>query len=531
MPSIRLAPFVVAVCHLAFAVPALGAPPEDFSSRVDGLLDELGVPGATVAIVEDGSVTMARGFGVRSLEDPMAVDADTIFATGSTGKAFTTAALAILVDRGVIKWGDRVIDHMPDFRMWDAWVTREMTIRDLLVHRSGLGLGAGDLLFVPRSDLSRKETMRRLRHIKPATSFRSGYAYDNVLYMVAGQLVEEVTGDTWETFVQENIFDALGMNNSTVSDQALISSTNRARPHARLNGAIRGMGDQVPLDETSAIAPNAAPAGGLAISANDMTHWLQAQLGRGKMPGGERQLFSGEQSAQMWTPAVLLPNSPPPESLAAAHPMFRTYALGWTVQDYRGAKLVWHGGAVFGSLAVVALLPDQNVGFYVAVNSEEGQMVRGLLYELLDHYLGYPEEQWPEKLHEFKTGRQVAAAAAVQAQLAPADDAPVTKPSLALAGYTGDYNDPWYGTISIRDEDGALVVDFPHSLGLSATLEHVRYNTFITHFNDPGMEPAYLTFNLDASGQVSRITAQAVSPIADFSFDYQDLLFTPVSAK
>lgn len=530
MPNIRFTAVAAAMCHLALAAPAFSAPPENFPARVNSLLDDLGVPGATVAIVEKGEVTLAKGFGVRSLEAPEAVNADTIFATGSTGKAFTTAALAILVDRGLIKWDDRVIDHMPDFRMWDAWVTREMTVRDLLVHRSGLGLGAGDLLFVPRSDLSRKETMRRLRHIKPATSFRGGYAYDNVLYMVAGQLVEEVTGDTWEVFVQENIFDVLGMKSSTVSDQALIASENRARPHARLNGPIRGMGDQVPLDETMAIAPNAAPAGGLAISANDMTQWLLTQLSKGKMPAGEERLFSEAQSAQMWLPAVLQPISPAPANLAAAQPMFRTYALGWTVQDYRGAKLVWHGGAVFGSLAVVALLPDQDVGFYVAVNSEEGEMVRGLLYELLDHYLDLPMENWPEKLHDFKAGRQAAAADMVAAQLAPTSDASGSGPLLPLAGYVGEYNDPWYGTISVREEGDALEVDFPHSLGLSAKLEHVRYNTFITHFNDPGMEPAYLTFSLDAEGRVDRITAKAVSPIADFSFDYHDLLFTPVTA-
>lgn len=224
MPSIRFAAAIVAAAHLSLALPAFAAPPENFKNRVEGLLNEFGAPGATVAIVEDGKVTMAKGFGVRSLEAKGGVDADTIFATGSTGKAFTSAALAILVDRGQLKWDDRVIDHMPDFRMYDAWVTREMTVRDLLVHRRGLGLGAGDLLFLPRSDLSRAETVRRLRHIKPATSFRSGYAYDNVLYMVAGQLIEEITGETWESFVQQNIFDALGMGKSTVSDAAFTKS-------------------------------------------------------------------------------------------------------------------------------------------------------------------------------------------------------------------------------------------------------------------------------------------------------------------
>ena len=203
---------------LVAAAAAQAAPPPGFEQRVEQLRKAMGVPGVTITIVEDGKVTLARGWGVRDITTNQPVDADTIFFTGSTGKAFTNAALATLVDAGKIKWDDKVIDHMPDFRMWDPWVTREMTIRDLLVHRSGLGLGEGDLLFVPRSDLSRKETVRRLRYLKPATSFRSAYANDNVLYMAAGQLIEEVSGQTWEQFVRENIFLRLGMNNSTDTD-------------------------------------------------------------------------------------------------------------------------------------------------------------------------------------------------------------------------------------------------------------------------------------------------------------------------
>ncbi|MBR0347760.1 MAG: beta-lactamase family protein, partial [Rudaea sp.] len=198
-----------------FAASAVAAPPADFEARVEKLRKEVGVPGMAVAIVEDGKVTMAKGFGTRALGLNEAVDADTIFMTGSTGKAVTSAALAVLVDRGKIGWDDKVIDHMPDFAMYDPWVTREITIRDLLVHRSGLGLGEGDLLFVPRAGLSRAESVRRLRYLKPATSFRYGFAYDNVLYMVAGQLIEAVSGKTWEKFVAEDVFKPAGMLHST----------------------------------------------------------------------------------------------------------------------------------------------------------------------------------------------------------------------------------------------------------------------------------------------------------------------------
>jgi CubicO group peptidase (beta-lactamase class C family) len=518
----------LAVAAVLLTSAAHAAPPPQFEQRVEQLRTEIGAPGVTIAIVEDGQTTLARGWGTRLVGTRQPVGPRTIFATGSTGKALTVAALAILVDQGKIKWDDRVIDHMPDFRMWDPWVTREMTIRDLLVHRSGLGLGAGDLLFVPNSTLSRKETVKRLRHIKPATSFRSGYAYDNVLYMVAGQLIEEVSGKSWERFVKDEIFEPLGMDESTVSDAEFQATADRGRPHSRSGGGVVGLGTQKPLDETATLAANAAPAGGLSISADDMTRWLLTQLNRGKIPGTERRLFSEEQSKEMWNPVVLQPITDYPPEFDATEGNFDTYALGWDVRDYRGAKLIWHGGAVFGSLAAVALLPEKNVGIYIATNSEEGEIVRGLLYELLDHYLGAPASQWPEKFHAFKLKRLNAAAA----QVAKQESRPAKiGPSLSLDRYVGDYADPWYGAIKVRRSGRSLSIQFPHSKGMDGPLTHHQYDTFRTNPSLPWIEPAYVTFSLDADGKVDRVTMKAVSPTADFSFDYHDLLFTPVAAQ
>lgn len=521
---IPLRSLLAAVSSMMISGFASAAPPAGFERRVEQLRTAYGAPGVTIAIVENGEVSLAQGWGTQLLGTSKPIGARTIFPTGSTGKAFTTAALAILVDRGKIKWDDRVIDHMPEFRMWDAWVTREMTIRDLLVHRSGLGLGAGDLLFVPNSTLSRKETVKRLRHIRPATSFRSGYAYDNVLYMVAGQLIEEVSGRSWEQFVKDEIFTPLGMDESTVSDKEFQATADRARPHNRSDGPVIGLGTQKPLDENATLSPNAAPAGGLAISADDMTRWLLTQLNHGKIPGSDKRLFSEAQSAEMWKPVTLQPTDSLPVEFKATEPKFETYALGWDVRDYRGEKLIWHGGAVFGSLAAVALLPDRNVGIYIAVNAEEGQIVRGLLYELLDHYLGAPQSQWPEKFHAFRQKRLAAAADMVRTQTSqPAR----IGPSLPVAGYVGDYVDPWYGTIRVRQSGKGLSIAFPHSKGLDGPLTHHQYDTFRTNPSLRWIEPAYVTFSLDGDGKVDRVTMKAVSPTADFSYDYHDLLFTP----
>jgi CubicO group peptidase (beta-lactamase class C family) len=513
---------------LWFSHCALAAPPAHLEDRIDSLRIQAGVPGMAVAIVEDGRVTLARGFGVRALGGSAAVDADTLFPTGSTGKAFTVAALAVLVDRGRIGWDDRVIDRLPGFQMYDPWVTREMTIRDLLVHRSGLGLGEGDLLFVPRTNLSRAESVRRLRYLKPATSFRSGFAYDNVLYMVAGQLIEAVTGRSWEQFTAQEVLKPAGMSRSTTDAASRFATEDRAQPHARLSGGLRGIGAQQRLDEHDELGRTAAPAGGLAISANDMARWLEIQLAGGQLPEGSGRLFSEAAHEQMWTPVTLQPITPLPGALAPTVPQFNTYALGWDVRDYRGAKIVWHGGAVFGFKSAVVLIPERNVGFSIEINSEDGELVMGLMYELLDHYLGAPPNQWPEKFSAYK--RQLLAEGLTAYQAAAAKPAKAG-PSLALARYAGTYRDPWYGDIVVRESAGHLHIDFTSTPRMAGALDHFQYDTFVTRLEDPALEPAYVTFALDAQGHVDRVTLAPVSPIADFSYDYRDLEFKPVPAN
>lgn len=500
------------------------APPADFDARVEALRKAAGVPGVGVAIVEQGKTVLARGYGVKRLGSTDPVTPHTLFATGSTGKAVTAAALATLVDQGRIGWDDKVIDHLPGFQMWDSWVTREMTIRDLLVHRSGLGLGAGDLLFVPRSTLSRAEAVRRLRYIKPATSFRSGYAYDNILYMVAGRLIETVTGQTWEAYVKDHVFKVAGMTDSVSDDPDRFASPDRAQPHARMNGGLRGAGDQEVLDERDGLARNAAPAGGLAVSPVDMGKWLALQLAKGKLPGGG-QLFSATQAEQMWRPATLMPIAPRPPELALTQPKFLSYALGWQVQDYRGAKILQHGGAVFGFQTMVVLMPEQDVGFAIEINSEDGELVQGLAYELLDHYLGLPAQDWPATFRAFKAKKIAEGLAAFKAKGAtPAKSGP----SLPLARYVGTYRDPWYGDIVVGQDGQGLTIDFRSTPRMGGRLAHFQYDSFLTRFDDKTIEPAYVSFGLDADGKVERVTMKPASPIADFSYDYQDLLFTPV---
>jgi CubicO group peptidase (beta-lactamase class C family) len=520
---------LAALCALALAVaasPASAAPPAGFDARVEAAMRSRDVPGMAIAIVADGEIVHARGYGVRALGSSEPVDADTIFPTGSTGKAVTAAALAILVEDGRLGWDDPVIDHLPEFRMFDPWVTREMTVRDLLVHRSGLGLGAGDLLFIPRTSRSRADIVRALRHIRPATSFRSGYAYDNILYIVAGEVVAAASGQSWEAFVRERIFRPLGMTTAASHEDERFGNPNRVQPHARLDPQLRGLGAQAMLPEREGLGQVGAAAGGLSWSANDSARWLQVQLARGALPGeGGARLWSEDAAQAMWTPQVHVPIRPFPAPIADITPQFSGYALGWNVQDYRGVKVVQHGGAVFGVLAFTVLVPERNLGISLQVNSEDVDVMRGLGYELLDHYLGFEPRDWVAAFTEWNRNRLAGGLEALAASATGTRAA--SRPSLPPAGYAGRYVDAWYGPVTLAMRGRELRMDFLQTPGMAGTLTHWQYDTFRVDWDDRSIEPAYVSFALDAAGKVDRITMKAVSPLADFSYDYHDLLFVP----
>ncbi len=516
---------LLALGLLAFANPAAADPPGDLAAKVEALRKKVGATGISIAIVENGKTTLSRGWGERKLGESAKVDSATIFQTGSTGKAMTAAALAILVDEGKIAWDDPVIKHMPWFRMHDAWVTREITVRDLLVHRSGLGLGQGDLMFVPRTNLTRRQTAERVAFLKPKTSFRAAYAYDNILYAVAGQLIEEVTGKTWEVFMRDRVLRAGGMKHATSDSEDRFRIPNRSWPHARLSGALRGLGPQQVLDERDELGRNGAPAGGLAMSADDMAAWLKIQLAHGALPDGKR-LFSEKQALQMWNPVVTMPISSLPETLAPAKPNYQAYALGWQVQDYRGHRIISHGGGVFGSITRVVIIPDRNIAYAIMLNSEESGLLLGLHYMLLDHYLRVPDYDWPTKWQSWYEARLEGGRAFVtQAKAAPVK----VGPSLDPARYAGRYRDPWYGDIVIAATPAGLTIDFTSTPRMKGRLKHWQYDSFVSEYDDKAIEPAYVTFALDSDGNVTGVTMKAVSPIADFSWDYHDLDLKPVA--
>jgi CubicO group peptidase (beta-lactamase class C family) len=515
---------VLLAALVAFATGAAAAPPSDTDAYVAKAMQTFGNPGLSLAIVENGQVVKAKGYGVRKLGTNLTVDEHTAFPIGSETKAFTSAALAILVDRGKLKWSDLVKDKLPGFQMYDPYVTDHMTVKDLLTHRSGLSLGEGDLLMVPDTNRSRADFVHALRYLKPATGFREKFAYDNILYIVAGVLVQAVSGQTWEDFVRENILKPAGMTDAHTNYD--VHAPNAVWLHARLNGPFRGTGDQSILAK-GLEAHVSAPAGAINASALDMAKWMNIQLARGKLPDGKR-LFSQQQADEMWSPVVVVPPTEfkLPASMALMQPELQTYALGWFVECYRGHKIVEHSGAVLGALAMQYLIPEKNVGISVTINSEDTMARRAVLFHILDYYLGLPPSDWIGILKKTRE-TMVAETVAALKKLPKPNMAGGAPPPLPLAAYAGTYVDPWYGSMTISDRgQGKLWVTFDRTPGMEGALEPVSGNEFRTVWTDKGIEDAYVDFALRGK-TISGVTMKAISPLADFSFDYQDLHFAP----
>lgn len=507
------------------ASPALPPQLQDFGAYVDSARKQFDVPGVAVAIVKDGQVVLEQGFGVMETGKAGAVDAHTLFAIASNTKAFTAAALQMLAEQGKLKMDDRVIDHLPWFQMSDPYVTREMRIRDLLAHRSGLGLGAGDLLYWPPTKYSTKEVVQRLRDVPLATSFRSAYAYDNILFAVATLVIEETSGQSYADFLRDHIFKPVGMDESLVDMTYLKPGMDVATGHAKFD-----FKDLKPVPPMAWV--NNPGAGGIYASVHDLAKWMNVQLAGGKLPGGDARLFKEDSQKQMWS--MLTPmkiGEPPVPELAAAKPNFAGYGEGWFLSDYRGHRLVWHTGGWPGMVSRLTLVPELKLGVVVLTNQESGAAFNAVTYRVLDAYLGNDKTDWV-----------AAYAAAVKKAEAKADDSWTkheaardknSKPSLPAAKYAGTYRDPWYGDIAVTQEGGKLRMRFGKTPQLVGTMTPWQHDTFIVRWDDRSLNAdAFVTFSLDADGAIREVRMQPISPLTDFSFDFQDLRLAPVkSAK
>jgi CubicO group peptidase (beta-lactamase class C family) len=503
------------------AAPALRSPaavlPPGFDALVARAMKTFEVPGMGIAVVKDGRIVLAKGYGVRKLGEPAPVDAQTLFGIASNTKAFTATALALLVEEGKIAWDAPVTRYLPWFQMWDPYVTREMTVRDLLVHRSGLGLGAGDLLIFPETIYSRRQILERLRFVKPATSFRGAYAYDNILYLAAGEVIAAVSGRTWEDFIGERILKKVGMAGSRPRHSADVAGMNLAIPHAPLETGIV----PVPPDEND----NMNPAGGILSNADDIAKWMLVHLNEGKLADGTR-MFAAKTERELTSLVTPITIADPPAELAALRMNFRGYALGFSVNDYRGRKVVSHTGGLTGYVSRLVMIPELELGIAVLTNQESGEAYNSVIYAVLDHNMGVPPTDWAQAYLKVKERGVAGTAEALKKAAAKRDAA--ARPSLPLADYAGTYEDAWYGPISIALEGDKLVMSFAKTPGMVGDMEHWSRETFVVRWRDRELRAdAYVTFTLDPDGTIVEARMKAFSPDTDFSYDFQDLLLKP----
>ncbi len=504
------------------AVPAAktaAAPPPGLDALVARVLKTFDVPGLALAIVKDGRVVVANGYGIRRLGEPAPVDSHTLFGIASNSKVFTATALGLLIEEGKIAgWDVPVIDYLPGFRMSDPYVTHEMTIRDLLVHRSGLGLGAGDLLWWPPSTYNRKQIVDRLRYVPLATSFRSAYAYDNVLYLVAGEVIEAVSGRTWEDFVAERILKPVGMTDSNVRHSAAANAGNVAATHAKVDGTLRIVN---PFD-----SDNTNPAGGINASAVDIAKWLNVILARGALPDGTR-LYSERTWREITTLVTPVPNPAPFPSLAAARTTVSGYALGLSVREYRGRPMLTHTGGLAGYVSRVTTLPEDGLGVAVLTNQESENAYNSLIYSVLDHYLKAPKTDWVDAYLKFQAFAEERSAKEVRA--AADERRGATEPPLPPERYAGTYRDPWYGDVAVAVEGGKLVMRFTKTPVLVGDMEPWRRDAFLVRWRERQLRAdAYAAFSFNPDGSVERLLMTPASPDVDFSYDFQDLRLTPL---
>jgi CubicO group peptidase (beta-lactamase class C family) len=467
------------------------------------------VPGFAIAIVKDDRVVFAKGYGVRELGKPAAVDDKTLFAIASNTKAFTAAAVAILVDEGKVKWDDPVTKYLPEFQLYDPYVTRELTLRDLLSHRSGLATFGGDLLWY-ESGYDRKEILRRIRHLKPTSSFRSRFGYQNIMFLAAGEVVAVVTGKSWDEFVRERFFLPLGMTTTQTSVRSFKPSDNVATPHNEAGGRLHviryGVVDQA--------------GGAAAINSNvsEMAQWLRLQLGRGAYDG--KQFFSRAAAREMWMPHTIIPISEQAEKLNPTR-HFNTYGLGWFLSDYHGRKVASHGGGLDGMISQVALMPEENLGVVVLSNSETA-LPSLMVNKIFDVFVGVAPRDWSaEALARAKAAKEAEQGEEQKLEAGRAKD---TRPSLALEKYAGTYTGSMYGDAKVALENGRLVLRLAPSPNFVGDLEHWQYDTFRVKWRETIVYPfpkGFVTFTLDARGRVDEMKLDVPNP----DFDFKELEF------
>lgn len=490
---------------------------DDVVSKAQKAFD---VPGIAVGVIHDGKIVFAKGYGRRGdNEKSEKVDPNTLFAIGSNSKEFTATALATLVDEGKLKWTDRVNDVMPEFKVSDPWITREFRVSDLLTHHSGMGLGAGDMMLFSHSTFTRKEVLAALPYMPFTGRFRADYAYNNLLYVVAGALVEKISGQTWEHYVQTHLIDAAGL-----------PACQSTFPVKGQTDVAAGQGSDGVLPDRATLEPVAvAPAGGVWCSVNGMNRWVQTLLNGGKTVEG-RKIISLAQRDALWAPSALLPV---PDSGIKTQSHFRAYGYGWFMEDFYGLKRVWHTGTISGMVSYVSMLPEKKSGLVVLTNHYANSATAAIALTMSSLIATGKSADWVTYWQD-ETKKAQDKAAKEASTTGPGSLARpfISVPVSDLKDYVGLYHDAWRGDIRLSLKGNDLVMTFGKADGLSGTLSALPHDLFVAKWQnraEDAEDDSYVQFERDTSGKVTGFHMQVVG--SDFSFDAQDLHPLKVSAQ
>jgi CubicO group peptidase (beta-lactamase class C family) len=484
---------------------------DDVAARTMKAFD---VPGIAVGIVKDGNVLLAKGYGVNNIKTGEKTDANTLFGIASNSKAFTTVALAMLIDQGKLSWDDKVTKFIPEFRMYDDCVTREFTIRDLLTHRSGLGLGAGDLMIWPDGhDFTPQDIIGNIHFLKPVSAFRTKYDYDNLLYVIAGEVVHRASGMSWDDFVATRIMEPLGMTRTAPSWKTLKDTANAVSPHVPTDGKLK-----VVRRYTNSIFDSAA---GIYASVNDLAKWVALHLDDGRLPDGT-PLITKARHDELWTPQTLMPL----RQAAPYKSLFKAYALGWQLQDFDGHLQVSHTGGLDGMVTQVLLIPDLKLGIIVLTNQQSGAAFTAISNTIKDKFMGRPFTDHVAALKSERRSKESDADKITgEVWTAVAQN---LKNNVKVDGgkYIGTYEDPWFGQVVISEKNGKLHFASKRSPRLQGELFFYKGDDFVVKWNERSFgADAHVFFDYGKSGKADHFTMKPVSPLTDFSYDFQDLDF------
>lgn len=507
---------VFAICVAAGAgadETSTGDEAPDYAAEAQRVIETFDATGMTAIAMVEGEIVYHQSFGVADKRTQDPITDDTLFPIGSMSKAFTAAALAILVDRDVIEWDAPITTTLPEFSMHDPWVTEHFSVRDALTHRSGLPLGAGDLLFWPDGEGDASDVINALPHLQPVLGFRTEFAYDNIMYIVAGEVVARASGKSWADFVTDEIFKPLGLKTCAATRSRINDGAHVVTGHQFATGAD----ESAPVDQRTVLREWVAPAGGISCTAKDMMTWAQFWFDGGVTSDGER-VISEKQMTELWRGVTPLPAGAPMKQRGST--IHGLYALGWSVQDFQGAPMATHAGGVAGVISNFVLLPQHEIAIFAAINDERQGAV-AWTYQLADGFIGEQDIDYIKVFGDRLARTSDQAQSALADAFEPPENA--AAPSAPLPAYAGVYNDPWYGPVTITAGPDGLSIDMSRSELLDGPLTHVDGDTFVAAWPNRSLNAdAFVTFAVEG-GAATGFTMKAVSDATDFSYDFHDL--------